>query len=81
MDGKALDAVCKQVYRRFPEVAGCRPRVQAQGVTSRTSGSTKSNFLLIFHGKGITEDGRTLTRTIRVVADEKGKILKVTSSR
>ncbi len=72
MDRDLLDAVCKQIYRRFPEVTGSKPRVRAyEGDQS----------LLIFQAKGISANGRPIPHTIRVVVDPKGKIKKVTSSR
>lgn len=71
MDARTLDAVCNQVYRRFPAVNGSRPSIQAQVGKS----------LLIFKGKAATENGKTLTIVVRATVDETGKIIKMSSSR
>jgi hypothetical protein len=81
MDGKVLESICKQIYRRFPEVSGSKPRVQTQPLPARGTAKSASNYLLIFRGSGAAEDGRSISRTVRVVTDERGRILKVTTSR
>lgn len=77
MESKYVDTICSQIYRRFPEVDGARPKVQAQA----PAGSETVNYLLTFKGSGKTEDGRSISRIVRVVASERGKILKITTSR
>ena len=72
MDQKIISAVTREVYHSFPEVKGSQPEVRPQGQT---------RHLLIFHGKSITEDGKTIARTVRVVVDDNGKIIKTTTSR
>ncbi len=72
MDARTKNAVCASVYRQFPELKGASPQVKALPA---------EKFQLIFHGKAKTEDGKTLPRTVRVVSDENGRILKLTTSR
>jgi len=72
MDQKIIASVSSEVYHSFPEVKGSQPEIRPQGQTRN---------LLIFHGKGVTEDGKTINRTVRVVVDANGKILKTTTSR
>lgn len=72
MDPALVTAICNQVYRKFPEVAGAKPRIQSR---------PEDQTLLIFQGSAQAADGRTLPRTVRVVADARGKILKMTTSR
>lgn len=72
MDRQALNSVCEQVYRRFPEVSGSQPKVQSR---------PNEQFLVVFTGVGHTADGRKITHTIRVVANQAGKIIKVSTSR
>jgi hypothetical protein len=72
MDRSLLDTVCNQIYRQFPEVNGCRPIVHPHG---------DEQSLLIFQGKATTGDGKILCRTVRVVVNQSGKIMKVTTSR
>jgi hypothetical protein len=71
MDSNLISKISRQVFHDFPEVKESSPRVQAQG----------ENFLLIFKGSAKTSDGRTIPRVVRVVANAKGDILKITTSR
>lgn len=73
MEANILDKVCEQVYRKFPDMAGSKPKVQAQPDTS--------NYLITFKGSATTADGKKIQRVVRVVATDKGKILKFSTSR
>ncbi len=77
MDSKILSVVCTQIYRRFPEIDGIRPKVQTQALPDQKG----QNYLLVFRGAGVTSDGKSLPRIVRATVDDKGKILKVTTSR
>ncbi|KAF0112342.1 MAG: hypothetical protein FD147_215 [Chloroflexi bacterium] len=72
MDESAKSNVCSAVYRQFPELRGENPSVKS---------IPGGKFQLIFHGKAQAADGKTISRTVRVTADEKGKVLKLTTSR
>jgi hypothetical protein len=72
MESKYIDSVCKQIYKKFPEVSGVEPKI-----TTRP----ENQFLLVFKGSGTTADGHTIQRVVRVVVDSSGKILKITTSR
>ena len=72
MDNKSIDKVCKNIYRRFPTLANTRPKVKSHG---------ENRYLLIFSGSGKTPDGKTITNTVRVVANEEGRIIKSSMSR
>ena len=72
MDSKIVEKISEQVYRKFPEVAGAHPSVQAQ---------SEDTYLLVFKGSAKTADGMKIERTIRVVAASNGKVIKMTTSR
>lgn len=72
MDAKTITAVCKQVYAKFPEVRGAKPKVKEQ---------TGETYLLIFEGTGTTASGASIKRTVRAVVNGSGKITKLTTSR
>ncbi len=72
MEKKAIEKVCKHIYRRFPPLDNKRPRVSSQG---------KGRYLLVFSGSGKTPDGKTIKNTVRVVATEDGRIIKTSMSR
>ncbi len=76
MDNRTIDSINSEVYRKFPELSGAHPKIQRQDPSDENS-----NYLLIYHGSGLTADGRRIDRTVRVVASEKGKIIKMTTSR
>lgn len=72
MNQQTLSKLCEQIYRRFPQVAGVQPSVQA-----RPDGQS----LLIFRATAKTADGRAMPQTVRVVASPEGKIIKATTSK
>jgi len=72
MDQKIVTSVCKQVYQKFPEVRGSKPKMKAQ---------SNEVTLFIFEGKATTPDGRVILRTVRAVVNAAGKITKLTTSR
>lgn len=72
MDSNAIQAICKTVAQRFPEMKGARPSVQNYGETQ---------VLLVFKASATAADGRSMQRTVRVVASKEGKISKITTSR
>ena len=71
MDQSLVASICSQVYKKFPEVRGTHPSVQPQG----------TGYLLIFKGKVVTADGKSMPRVVRVAVDADGKIGKMTTSR
>lgn len=77
LDRRVVDSIAKQIHRQFPELAGGEPSVRAQAGAKSPGGAT---YLLTFRGRASSSEPR-LSRTVRVVADERGKVLKVTTSR
>ena len=75
-----IDAIARQVYRQFPEVRDARPQVQNQA-GAKTPGMDSSRFVLTFKGKGQGPGGQSIVRIVRVVADDRGKVLKISTSR
>ena len=75
LSSAALQSITEHVYRRFPEVKGSRPKVSAQ------EKSGEEQYLLVFSSKANTADGHSITRKVRVVADQHGKILKMTTTK
>ena len=72
MNPQVLSNVCKQVYRKFPEVSGALPKVQTR---------PEGNMSLVFTGTVKAADGHLISRMVRVVASPDGKILRMTTSR
>lgn len=67
-----LEEVNRKVYRQFPELDG-----KKASVTNRPDGGK----LFTYKGQVTLPNGKTMPRVVRVVVSEKGKILKLTSSR
>ncbi len=77
MDNQTVKAISRQIHRQFPELAGEEPSVRAQAGAKSAGGAT---YLLTYKGRAAAS-GPNLARTVRVVADASGKVLKVTTSR
>lgn len=75
MNPKHMNAISNQITRKFPELSGARPKVTQQ------KSAQSSNFLLTYSGKAEGPGGKSIKRTVRVVASDIGKILKVSTSR
>ena len=72
MKADAISKICKTVYKRFPEVAGTKPKVTLQSA---------GIYLLSFSSKVKAAMGKDISHTVRVVSDEQGAIKKISSSR
>lgn len=72
MNQHLIKEISSQIYKRFPEVEGCKPKIKLHG---------KNQHLLIFHGSGKTANGHSIPRIVRVVVNRNGKISKTTTSR
>lgn len=71
MNHQALESVCNEVYRKFPEFTGVRPKESVYD---------QNLILLVFSAKVKTANGMSLSRSVRVVADPQGKIIKCSTS-
>ena len=76
MDARILDDVIKKIQRRFPEMAGIRPKVHTQRASE-----ANGTYLLVFQNHARVAGGQSLPRAVRVVVNEDGKILKISTSR
>jgi hypothetical protein len=83
MDPKTIQKISSQVYRQFPEIAGVKPKVRLRppsGKAAPPNGSPET-YLLTFQGKADIGQGKSIPRLVRVVANQQGKILKISTSR
>ena len=77
VDGNDLEGIRQKVVKKFPEMEGVKPSVKAQ---SQPNGSG-DQYLLTFKGKAELPGGRKMNRIVRVVADDKGHIIKMSTSK
>lgn len=75
MDAKTLSGVCEQVYRKYPEVQGIRPKLQP------LSKGSVSQHVLIFSSHATSSSGKSIPRVVRVVVNAEGKIVKMSTSK
>jgi len=81
MNEKLIENICRDVYRRFPELRGKRPRVQSFSVDRNSLPTATPKFVLTFQGHATTATNKNLPYLVRVVVSAQGKILKMSSSR
>jgi len=81
MDSKAIKVINKTVYRRFPEMIGASPRVQANSAAQPKGLFSVPTYVLTYQGRGANPNGRVIHRQVRVIANDKGKILRISTSR
>jgi hypothetical protein len=75
MEKGTVQKVSRQVVRTFPEMDGVAPTVRTQ------PGGDAEQYLLTYKGKAALPGGKSLTRIVRVVADGRGRILRISTSR
>jgi hypothetical protein len=74
MEKSTIQKVTRQVIRTFPEMDGVAPTVRPQPEGA-------DQFLLTYKGKASLPGGKSLTRIVRVVANDRGQILRISTSR
>jgi hypothetical protein len=80
MNQKLIQNISQEVYRRFPEVRGKKPRVRSLELPKSRSISRILVSVLTFQGQAVTSTGKAMPYYVRVVANEHGRILKITMS-
>ena len=81
LSSSQIDSISRQIYRQFPEIRDARPMIQNQAGAKAVGLGGAEQYLLTFRGSGHGPGGRTINRIVRVVADDRGKVLKVSTSR
>lgn len=81
MNDRLITNICKEVYQRYPEMLGIRPKIQIYSSDSARSSSPSPKYLLVFRGKGETATQKSVPVFLRVVVTEQGKILRMSMSR
>jgi len=81
MNEKDIADICKEVYRRFPEIRGVKPKVQPYRPPNAQVSKPSTKSLLIFQKSGETDDKKSLTYIVRVIVADDGKILRMSMSR
>lgn len=81
MNNDLLPTINNQIYRQFPEFSGVKPSIQKHAPSKNPSEQTPITYLLIYSIHAQVANNKSMVRVVRVVVNEKGKIIKVTTSR
>jgi|WetSurMetagenome_2_1015567.scaffolds.fasta_scaffold1162514_1 hypothetical protein len=65
-----VETINQRVIREYPEMRGCRPSITSE----------KERYTLLYRSRVSTPAG-DLARVVRVVADERGHILRMSTSK
>jgi hypothetical protein len=72
MEKQIIQSICEKVYKQYPIVEGVYPEINPQ---------PNGNHLLVFESKGKISTQKAIPIQVRVIVDENGKIIKLSSSR
>lgn len=75
LSNSQLDTITKQVCQKFPELKGVTPQIQNQASPKSTGNG--DHYLVIYKGKTV----QNIVQVVRVTADAKGRVLKMSTSR
>ncbi len=72
MDPTVKKKICNEVYSKYPNFVGMQPKISNQ---------TEGRYLLLFESQEQLPGGKQFSQTLRVVTNEAGNILKMSTSR
>lgn len=75
MKAKYIDKISDEVYRKHPDLKGVKPKIMPR------EGVKSSDTLLVYQKKVSGPGGKSINRIVRAVADETGKIKKISTSK
>ena len=75
MKNQWIDKISEQVYKKHPDLKGVKPKIAPR------EGDVSADTLLVFEKKVPGPGGKSINRIVRAVADEKGKIKKISTSK
>jgi hypothetical protein len=76
MDRELVAKIAKEVTRRFPEMAEACPSVRRQETPDG-----KEQYVLTFKAKAALPGGKSMQRIVRVTADARGKVTRMSTSK
>jgi hypothetical protein len=81
MDPEIVEEISEKIYRKFPEVAGIKPKVRKQPVPKNAPKPKTPTYLITFNRNMRGPGGKSIPRWVRVAVTPRGKIIKTTTSR
>jgi hypothetical protein len=76
LPSQLVERISARVYREYPELSGARPSISPQ-----SGAGGRAQYALVYRGKARTQSGALLPRQVRVLADERGQILRISTSK
>jgi len=76
VDDHTLARITKKVAQQFPEIEGAKPSIRKE----RTP-TGQIQFVLTYRGKASLPGGRTMQRVVRVIVNESGRVIKMSTSK
>ena len=75
MDADAIERVTREVVRTYAEMRGVSPTVRREAQASR------EQYILTYKAKVNLPGGKSMTRIVRVTADDRGRVQRISTSR
>jgi len=75
MDPDAIERVTREVVRTYAEMQGVSPTVR------RETQAPKEQYILTYKAKVNLPGGKTMNRIVRVTADARGRVQRISTSR
>jgi hypothetical protein len=75
MDADAIERVTREVVRTYAEMRGATPTVR------RETQAPTEQYALTYKAKVNLPGGKSMTRIVRVTADARGRVLRISTSR
>ena len=81
MNKAAINKITKSIYQQFPEMKGSKPTIEPNKQYQAKSPSLAQTYQLTFSKMATDALGNQFPRRVRVVSNDKGEILRVSTSR
>jgi len=78
---QALKTITKYIYARFPEISGSKPQVKQRPVPKTKTNLPNETYLITYEKLAHSGQGIVIPRSVRVIVNHKGEIIRVSTSR
>jgi len=75
LKAKLIDRISEEVYKKHPDLKGVKPNITPR------EGEPSGDTLLVYQKKVSGPGGKSINRIVRAVADQNGKIKKISTSK
>jgi hypothetical protein len=75
LNAKMIEKISEEVYKKHPDLKGVKPKITPR------EGDPSTDTLLVYQKKVSGPGGKSINRIVRAVADQAGKIKKISTSK